>query len=553
MNTSAVTKTPSGTTIGKYLIDQLERHGVRHVFGIPGDYSLLFLKEMSESAVTFVGTSDEQGAGAAADAYARLNGLGAVCITYAVGSLKVANATAQAFAERSPVIVICGAPGLEERIRHPLLHHRVNQFDTQQRIFKRLTVAWTVLDEAETAFSEIDRVIHAAERHKRPVYIELPRDMVHVEGAPGHRHVDVPEVSDPAVLSEALTEAADMINSAKHPVIVAGEEIQRFGLSEKLVELVKKTGIPVAATLLGKSCVSEDEPSFLGVYAGVLGSEETRCAVESGDCFVLLGMMMTDLNLGAFTANLDRAKTILANVDGVFIRHHSFDVRFPHLLDGLLSAPIRPRHDELVRRSSRPGPFLPRPGMPITVQRLVERLDTFVTDEMVVLADVGDSLFGSVGLHVRREGHYLSSAYYASMGFGVPGSVGVQMLDRRLRPLVLVGDGAFQMTGMELSTAARLGLSPIVIVLNNGGYATERFFMDGTFNDIHPWNHAAIPSVLGAGKGFIVRNEEELDGVLQEAYRNTGSFSIVDVRLKPDDVSDGLRRLGASLRKTVRG
>src|SRR5215813_7718326 len=174
-------KAPS---IGQYLIDQLYAHGVRHVFGIPGDYVLGFYDLLSKSKLTLVNTCDEQGAGFAADAYARVRGLGAVCVTYCVGGLKVANTTAEAFAEKSPVVVISGAPGTKEREKNPLLHHTVKEFDTQKKVFEQLTVASAVWSDPKAALQQIDRVLHTAMRYKLPVYLELPRDQVQLQGIP---------------------------------------------------------------------------------------------------------------------------------------------------------------------------------------------------------------------------------------------------------------------------------------------------------------------------------------------------------------------------------
>ena len=100
------------------------------------------------------------------------------------------NSTAQAYAEKSPVVVISGSPGVREQRNDPLLHHKVRGFDTQLRVFEQVTVASTVLSDPQTAFAEIDRVLHAAMRQKGPVYIELPRDMVTVPGTTEHQHVD---------------------------------------------------------------------------------------------------------------------------------------------------------------------------------------------------------------------------------------------------------------------------------------------------------------------------------------------------------------------------
>src|SRR5471032_495054 len=174
-------------SIGEYLIQQLQAHGVRHVFGIPGDYVLGFYDQLQNSPLRIITTCDEQGAGFAADGYARVAGLGVVCITYCVGGLKVVNPVAGAFAEKSPVVVISGAPGMGEREKNPLLHHKVRDFDTQRKIFAEITVASAALEDPDTACGEIDRVLHAAVRYKRPVYLELPRDLVTQPGRADHR------------------------------------------------------------------------------------------------------------------------------------------------------------------------------------------------------------------------------------------------------------------------------------------------------------------------------------------------------------------------------
>src|SRR5881296_3335668 len=343
------------TSIGDYLIQRLYAHGVRHVFGIPGDYVLGFYDQLHRSKLKTINTCDEQGAGFAADAYARVRGLGAVCVTYCVGGLKVANTTAEAFAEKSPVVVISGAPGMKEREKNPLLHHRVGEFDTQKKVFEQLTVASTVLSDPQTAFQEIDRVFHAALRYKRPVYIELPRDLVTVPGIQHNSPQEINETSHTSTLRSALAEAEAMINGAKRPVILADVEVHRFGLQDLLLNLAEKTNIPVAATLLGKSVVGEHYPFYLGVYEGAMGREEVRRYVEGSDCIIMLGAFMTDINLGVFTARLDPGRCIYATSEKLAVRYHNFeDVRFKDFMCGLARARLR----------RRPLAKLPRPPQP---------------------------------------------------------------------------------------------------------------------------------------------------------------------------------------------
>jgi TPP-dependent 2-oxoacid decarboxylase len=541
-------------SISDYLIQRLYAHGVRHVFGIPGDYVLTFYDLLLKSPLQIVTTCDEQGAGFAADAYARVRGLGVVCITYCVGGLKVTNTTAEAFAEKSPVVVISGAPGMREREKNPLLHHKVREFDTQFKVFKELTIASTVLGDPQTALQEIDRVLHAALRYKRPVYIELPRDMVNVPGIPYYQPQEIHETSDPDVLQASLADAAKMINRAKKPVIIADVEIHRFGLHDVVVKLAQTLGIPIASTLLGKSVVGEHHDFYLGVYEGAMGREEVREYVESSDCVILLGAFLTDINLGVFTARLDPRRSIYATSEKLSVSYHSYEnVRFKDFTRGLLRAGIRPR--KLPARLPRPQPngqwVSRRDDRRITVQGLFERLNAFLNENTMVVADIGDALFGAADLFIHHRTEFLGPAYYASMGFAVPASIGAQMANPKLRPLVLVGDGAFQMTGLELSTAVRYKLNPIVVLLNNCGYGTERHMQDGPYNDVLPWKYERIPELLGAGRSFVIHTEKELETAMRAAQAHTESFCLLDVRLDPMDRSPALQRLAERLAKNI--
>ncbi len=170
---------------------------------------------------------------------------------------------------------------------------------------------------------------------------------------------------------------------------------------------------------------------------------------------------------------------------------------------------------------------------------------------MTVIADIGDCLFGAADLEMHRHTEFLSPAYYTSMGFGVPAAVGASMANPNARILVIVGDGAFQMTGMELSTIARHHLNPIIVVLNNHGYTTERFLLEGPFNDILDWTYHKVPEVLGIGKGHEVRTVGELDSALRSAEANLASFSLINVHLDPYDRSPALERLANRLSKIV--
>ncbi len=542
---------PKSTTIGKYLIHRLEEAGLKHVFGIPGDYVLSFYNLLVASNMQLIGTCTELGAGFAADGYARVNGLGCACVTYCVGGLNTLNAAAGAYAEKSPMIVISGAPGMRERAKASLLHHKIRDFHTQLQIYEKVTVASAALEDAHTAPRQIDECIIECLRQKRPVYIELPRDMV---DAPCDAPQPLPpnvETSEPLPLREAVAEAAAMIKGAKNPAILAGIEVHRYGLQDALLELVKKTGLPIAATLLGKSVISEIHPQYVGVYEGAMGSELARRIVEDAGAVLILGAFMTDIELGIYTAQLHDVRTINATSDRINVKHHHYEnVALRDFITGLTKALTTGRNALKPTRkkwSRPPRPFKPQPDKPCTIARFFERMNEYLDEQTVVVADIGDSLFGSSDLTIHRGTEFISPAYYTAMGFAVPAAVGAQANRTDLRPIVFVGDGAFQMTGMELSTAAKYGLNPIVFVLNNKGYTTERYIHEGPYNDIHEWAYHLLPQILRKGWGCEVRTEGELEEALVTAKSHTQSFSIINVHLDKMDRSKALERLGESL------
>ncbi|HAA50990.1 MAG TPA: preprotein translocase subunit Tim44 [Planctomycetaceae bacterium] len=546
-------QTTSRQTIGEYLIQRLQDHGVDDIFGIPGDFVLQFYGMLEDSPIRVIGTTREDCAGYAADGYARVRGLGCVCVTYCVGGLSVTNSTAGAYAEKSPVIVISGAPGVEERHNDPLLHHKVRDFQTQREVFEKITVASASLEDPLTAFRDIDRCLEAAVRYKRPVFLELPRDRVTTHSLFPHEPQSEPLTSDPDALREALEEAIRLINSAARPIIIAGVEMHRFGLREELLELSEEHHLPMCATLLGKSVVSEAHPQFVGVYEGAMGRDRVRHYVEKSDCVILLGTFMTDINLGLYTANLDPGHCIYATSETLRIQHHHFhDIVLEDFVRGLLDSNLKPVRRPLPsRKRPRDRPFRPRTDKPVTNRRLFARINQMLDESMAVIADVGDSLFGAVDLHLSRHTQFLSPAYYTSMGFAIPAAIGVQVANPELRPIVLVGDGAFQMTCLELSTAVRNGFTPLVIVLNNKGYTTERFLQEGPFNNILDWKYHRMPDLLGGGWGFEVRTETELDQALTAALANQDAFSLLNVHLEPTDISPALDRLASRMTQTL--
>ncbi len=555
------TDSVTGLSIGEYLIRRLQDYGIGHVFGIPGDYILQFYSMLDRSPLEIVTTTREDCAGFAADAYARVHGMGAVCVTYCVGGLSLCNSMAGAYAEKSPVVVITGSPGLKERHNNPLLHHRVRDFRTQYDVFDKLCIACADLNNPLIAFHEIDRVLHAAARYsKRPVYIEIPRDMVGVVPELPHRFEQSHLESDPDALAEAVGEAERWLNACQRPVIIGGVEIHRFGLQDRSLLAAGRKVVPrspITTTMLGKSIIPEIHPLFVGLYEGAMGNSEVTQFVEDSDCLVLLGTFMTDINLGIYTANLDPGKCIYATSEQLRIRHHHFEnvLLVDFMRELAARRPHPPRRTIPKMPSLASEQFTLKPAEPIRISRLIARLNESLDDETIVIADIGDALFSATELVIRGRTEFISPAYYTSMGFSLPAALGAQIARPNLRAVVLVGDGAFQMTGMELSSLVRHGFPAIVIVLDNGGYGTERFLHPGkfAFNEIQPWAYHRLPQVLGGGtlatksapKARVRR------GAGSSAWADTRGFSLIQVRLDRDDHSRSLGRLTEKLSKRV--
>lgn len=540
--------------IGEYLIRKICEAGAGHVFGVPGDYILNFYAMLARSPLQVINTCDEQGAGFAADAYARLHGFGVVCVTYNVGGFKVLNPAAGAFAEKSPLLVIAGAPGWQERKNFPLLHHKAGDFRDQFEFFKRITVASTELSDPAAAFSEIDRVIGDILRKKGPGFIELPRDIVTLvpESMQKSPASTVPGNDDRVLPKDVLDRIVSIVNGSSRPVIWAGEEVARHRLGPSLQAFAEKARIPLVSSMLGKSVVDERNPLFLGVYAGVIGDDRVREYVEASDSVIVAGVGLNDVNRGGNTAALDPDRMIVLSGDSCRIGPVSYDGSGLAVIRELSGKQLVP-HDLSgmpPSQAARRVAFSPTSAK-ITAERLFLAIDSFVDDSDIVIAETGDAAMGSLSLTTHGPDRFLCGIYYSSLGFAVPAAIGAGAACPGLRPIAIVGDGAFQMTGMELSTGARYGMDPIVIVLNNAGFGTERPMIDGSFNDVHPWQYHHIPDIIGKGAGFLARTEDELSRALAEA-RESGDLAVVEVILDPDDITPQLRRMCQRLAKAVK-
>lgn len=544
-------------TVSQYLLQRLQEMGVKHVFGVPGDYTLDFLDNILKSPLEWVGTCNELNAGYAADGYARLNGVSAAVVTYGVGGLSIVNAVAGAYAEHVPMILINGAPPARRRESGALVHHLVAHYYLQLDIFKKITARAVMLTNPETAPQEIDSVIISCLTQKLPGYIELPADMVNAPCAsPGILDWSGFQASDPVSLAGAVNAVAAMLDKAVNPVILAGVELFRYRLGAEALKLVERAEIPFATMVSSKSVLPELHPQFTGIYQGAWSKPAVRQQVEDSDCLLALGTWFTDLDTGMFSINLDAQRMI--SVSGGMVRagSHSFD--HIHLSDFIreLTLVVNTRNYLISHPASVYQPikeFVAQPEQTLTAVRLYECLDYFLDDRMILLSEPGDSFCASPEFHIEEAENYMVQAYYCSIGFCTPAALGVFKARPGKRPVVLSGDGAFQMTAQEVSTLIRQKCPAIIIIVNNDGYLVERkLHEDGPYNDIQMWNYARLPEAFG-GDGFStgikVTTEEELLKAMRSAIADAGRLYFIEAFIPGRDCSSGLERLGNAIKK----
>ncbi len=540
------------STVATYLLKRLEQAGLKHAFGVPGDYVLTFMDRLIESGIELVGTCNELNAGYAADAYARINGIGCICVTWGVGGFSAMNAIAGAYAEQVPLVVLVGGPRTTQRRSSMLLHHSVGDFATMQQAYSHITAASVLLDDPAEAPQRIDRALARCIAEKRPIMIEIPADMVdRACSAPGPFAAPDRPPSDPDALAEALDEAMSLLLTAKRPVILGGVELHRYGLMQEFHRLVEASRLPVATTLLGKTVISEHHPQAIGVYEGGAARQEIRDIVENADVLLCLGAWISDINYGVYTGRLEGRSMILANSGRLKISQHVYEqVWIGDVVTGLadrmpkagLSHPPFKSVSQLLDTG-----FTAEPGRALTVSRVMKRINAFIGEDTTVIAETGDSIFAAADLVMHHDVGFIGQAFYLSIGYALPATLGAALADPSRRPIAFIGDGAFQMTVQELSSLCRRKSNVILLVMNNDGYTTERVIHEGPYNDIQPWAYHQLPEVFGGGWGRRVSTEDEFDEALARARASNEGPALIEIMLDRFDTSEALKRLGAEL------
>jgi len=508
--------------IGDFLLRRLQEAGIGHIFGVPGDFNLELLQQMEDGRyLKWVGTCNEMNASYAADGYARLNGIGAVAVTNAVGALGAINGIAGAYAEHVPVILIAGSIPLRSIDRGLGMHHTMGD-GTWDRFLSALApvTAGQARLTPSNAAAEIDRLILTAWREKLPVYMELPSDIAYLD-------IEVPTAplilaeppSDSERLKSCAAAIADRLSKAKTPAILVDRDVDQYDVATEVMGLSEKLQAPVAVTGPAKGVIDETFHYFAGIYNGKGSAPQTREAIERSDCLLSIGYRPIDGTSGDFTASLP-ADTIRA-------RGHAVDIGDDNYQAVTLKAALRAVTDMVPKVASRNIPYV-APAMPagahsdgsakLTQSAYWEALQGYLRPGDVLITDNGTS-YAIFGFKLPPKCTVVASVIWGSIGYSVGALLGTLTAAPERRHLLFVGDGSFQETVQELSTMLRNDCKPVIFLINNGGYTIERGYMGKTsdYNDIATWAYTELPKVFRpdtTARSFLVKTVADLEEAL---------------------------------------
>lgn len=532
-------------TVGQYLVDRLHQLGLDHLFSIAGDYSIRWVHGyVAPSPIKIIEEVNELNAGYAADGYARINGIGALCVTYSAGALCAVNAIAGAYVERVPVVLINGTPDIKKTLTFEQTgfsaHHFISGRETDLQAFEHLTAAAVRIDNPDLAGMLIDYALTQCITERRPVYIELLQDMVDLDCQPPQGELrPARTLSDEAGLKDSVATITAMLEKARSPLIWVGIEVDRFGLHEQAAELVRQLNVPYVTELLSKSVLAEDNSLFAGVFDGQASSAEVQSLAKDADFILALGVWLTDLNSLGWEPEYD--KTAFVSFDAVkFGTYFQAQVALDHVIDALIAGGIS---REPAQPPPAPGatgaPASPDPAAGITYSGFYDFIPRYIDANTIVGSDASLNYFGSLLLRVPTAKAFFAQPSYSSIGYISPAATGVCLAKQQnQRVMVFAGDGGFQMSAQCLSTQTRFGLDLIVFVINNGVYGVEQWLADPTvfhtdepFYEscyLHPWEYSKLAEVFGC-RGWKVATYGELDDAVRGALANTSSPSIIQV------------------------
>ncbi|RGP78920.1 pyruvate decarboxylase [Fusarium longipes] len=538
-------------TVGNYLAERLVQIGVRHHFIVPGDYNLILLDKLeAHPSLTEVGCTNELNCSLAAEGYSRGNGVGVCIVTFSVGAFSAFNGIGSAYAEDLPLIVVSGAPNTNDAGQR-LLHHTLGEYDTsyQLAMVRSITCYAESIRHAAQAPQIIDRAIREALTRRKPVYIEIPTNLAgETCMRPGPiGSITQRLVSDEHALNNAVSKVSEYLDGKQKCIILVGPKVPRVRAQQALLQLAEAIGCAVVLQPAAKGSFPEDHPQFAGIFWGQVSTLGADTIANWADVMLCIGTVFTDYSTVGWTA-LPSVPQIIIDVHSVSLATHFYTsgIQLSEFLIRL--ADIVCWNDNTMVEYNRLRPDIPiaqpSPGPERLTRKEISRQTQLLLDSnTTIFADTGDSWFNGLQLNLPCGAGFEIEMQWGHIGWSIPASFGYALARPNQQIIVLVGDGAFQMTGQEVSQMVRLRVPIIMLLMNNKGYTIEVEIHDGLYNRIQDWDYArfveAFNSQDGQGKalGLQARTSEELSESLKGALGHKTGPTLIDCSLHRDDCS----------------
>lgn len=539
-------------TVADYLLDRLAGCGIGHLFGVPGDYNLQFLDHVIDHpTLRWVGCANELNAAYAADGYARMSGAGALLTTFGVGELSAINGIAGSYAEYVPVLHIVGAPCSAAQQRGELMHHTLGDGDFRHfyRMSQAISAASAILDEQNACF-EIDRVLGEMLAARRPGYIMLPADVAKKTAIPPTQALALPVHEAQSGVETAFRyHARQCLMNSRRIALLADFLAGRFGLRPLLQRWMAETPIAHATLLMGKGLFDEQHLNFVGTYSAGASSKEVRQAIEDADRVICVGTRFVDTLTAGFTQQLPAERTLEIQPYASRIGETWFNLPMAQAVSTLRELCLECAFAPPPTRSA--GQLVRIDKGELTQESFWQTLQQYLKPGDIVLVDQGTAAFGAAALSLPDGAEVVVQPLWGSIGYSLPAAFGAQTACPDRRVILIIGDGAAQLTIQEMGSMLRDGQAPVILLLNNDGYTVERAIHGAAqrYNDIASWNWTQIPPALNAAQQaecWRVTQAIQLAEVLERLARPQ-RLSFIEVMLPKADLPELLRTVTRAL------
>lgn len=511
------------TTVIEYVLSRLYELGIHDIFGVPGDYAFPIEDAIcADKRLRWIGNCNELNAAYAADAYARTQGLAALSTTFGVGELSAINGIAGACAESVTLFHLVGMPASHVQAQGERVHHTLgNGYFTAFYEATASFVCARAIMTPENCIAETERLIAAALRYRKPVYMAFPSDYATMPIVVSAAPQPVAPVSDPLTLNAVIDVIAERLNNSDSVCALPGIYLARHGAQKAATALIDAANLPFATMMMDKCVIDESHPNYVGMYVGQLMDQRVRQFVESSDCVLQIGTIMSDFNTGAFTSNLDEAQCISVEPESVRIGKAVYEnVLMKDVLNGLVGRGTRRarRHDMPTVQGI---PAVSGSGK-LTAEYLYARWQQMLKPNDRLVAETGTTSMGLAFAQMPQGAVFYQQTLWGSIGWATPAAFGVAMAEPEKRTILITGEGSHQMTAQEIGQFYRFGLKPLIFVVNNSGYLVERMLCkDGDiyYNDLAQWDYSQLPAGLGCRDWFTARVTtcEALDEAIRHA------------------------------------